>query len=277
MNYTHRVFILLFLIFSSCKVQFIATSHNNQSIPVKTIATDSITDIERYLIPFRDSINGIMNEVIGQASGDFIKEKPAGSLGNLAADAMLWKAIQINLEHGSSTLNQHNIQEKNKMFAIANYGGIRINQLSKGEITVGKIFELLPFENELVIVEVKGSVLMQWCNLIAKSGGWPIAGFKFDNSQDKAIHINGISNSTTYINHSDYSIAQLDFYTIKENEIYWVATNDYIANGGDYCDFLKECKQTKTGMLIRDLMIEYIKKMKILTPDKTHRITTVKE
>ena len=273
MNYTHRLFILLLLVLTSCKARFVATSHNNQSIPVTSIASDSLTDIERYLIPYRDSLSGIMNEVIGNATGDFKKEKPAGSLGNLTTDAILWKAIQLNLKLDSSA-----VQSGNKsIFAIVNYGGIRINQISKGNITIGKIFELLPFENELVIVEVKGSTLMQWCNLIAKSGGWPIAGFKFDISQDKAIQLQGIANNNSSMQTINDPVAPPKLFSIEEHETYWIATNDYIANGGDNCEFLKECKQTKTGILIRDVMIDYVKKMSRITPDTKNRITIIKE
>ena len=51
---------------------------------------------------------------------------------------------------------------------------------------------------------------------------------------------------------------------VNPDSIYIVATNDYIANGGDNCSFLKPCKRVNTGVLIRDLMIAYIQKHKVL-------------
>ncbi len=60
--------------------------------------------------------------------------------------------------------------------AFVNYGGIRISQLPKGEVTSGKIFELMPFDNIVVLQKLKGSVLQEFLDLIAERGGWPASG-----------------------------------------------------------------------------------------------------
>ena len=229
----------LFLI-TSCKTQYVATSNDKQLYKVTSSnQTDTLSSIELYLKPFRDSLNMTMNEVIGEAMGDFIKEKPSGSLGNLVVDAML-------ADDGCQMTDGRKVSG-----AITNPGGLRINQIPKGKITKGKIFELLPFENELVIVEVKGTVLRQWMELIKDNGGWPMT--EEVTSPSKILR--------------NYNL----------DSTYYIATNDYVANGGDNCGFLIPCKKYPTGKTIRELVIAFIKKSKIITPNQTYFIPFSKD
>ena len=92
MKIFNRILLLSLFFFTNCKTQFVATSTEKQLYKVtSTNQTDTLSEIEAYLKPFRDSLNITMNEVIGEAMGDFVKEKPSGSLGNLVVDAMLWQ------------------------------------------------------------------------------------------------------------------------------------------------------------------------------------------
>ena len=59
--------------------------------------------------------------------------------------------------------------------AFINYGGIR-SYLPKGDITIGRIFELMPFDNLIVLQEIKGDTLLSFLNFIAERNGWPISG-----------------------------------------------------------------------------------------------------
>ena len=281
----------------ACKSHYTASSHIDQQYVVKdSIPSDSVSALARYLQPFRDSLSQQMSEVIGSAQDNFLKEKPGGSLGNLVADAMDWKAQQLD-----STVAG----------AICNYGGVRLNQISKGIINKGKIYELMPFENELVIVQLKGSVLIQWLNAIAVAGGWPLrmqspviqsvnrsasdtvqhkhstqssqidlvlSNVKSSNTANCRLyflHNELIPSScdTIYREQPDGNIAMdISCYNIDKEKMYRIATNDYVANGGDHCDFLKNQRSVHTGVLIRDLLMDYIRQQKIVKPDPQHRI-----
>ncbi len=277
---------LLLLLFA-CKTHYAPASHTENLYSIKdSTVSDTISSIETYLKPFRDSLSGIMNEVIGVADGDFVKEKPGGSLGNMVTDAMIGKAEQILgdkkntyfLLQGKEPRGSKDY--KNCFVSISNYGGLRIPEIKKGNITKGKIFELLPFENELVILEMKGVVLSKWCDLIAKSGGWPTAHLYFSIQDEKAKIIH-TKNFIPWVNDYAKGYPPNDVYngfnhsiydTLNISETYYVATNDYVANGGDNCDFLKDQKRINTGILIRDIVIDYIKSNKTILPDNKKRI-----
>lgn len=51
-----------------------------------------------------------------------------------------------------------------------------------------------------------------------------------------------------------------------------IATNDYVANGGDQCEFLKACPQMHTGLLVRDAVTDYVRVKQHLIPDSLPRI-----
>lgn len=244
MKIFNRFLLLSLFILTSCRTHFVATSHDKQLYKITSNnPTDTLSDIEKYLKPFRDSLYHTMNEVIGEAMGDFLKEKPSGSLGNLVVDAMLYEArnSKFQIPNKDSQHTTYNLQLISG--AITNPGGLRMNQIPKGTITKGKIFELLPFENELVIVEVKGKIVKQWLELIKNNGGWPMAG-------DITLFSTGLPN-------------------FQEDATYYIATNDYVANGGDNCSFLIPCKKYSTGKTIRDLVIAFIQKSKTIVPNKT--------
>ena len=239
-----------------------------------------------------------MNEVIGVADGDFHKEKSGGSLGNLITDAMSEEAVKQN-----STC----------CAALFNPGGIRLPDVMKGNITRGKLLELIPFDNELVILELKGSILKKWLNAIGEAGGWPVrfvvgsvkntnrSSFicNYDtftlttpesiNSHAKIVerdhplpkillmfdHKSLISSysDSVYIEQVDGSLLlENNQFRIENDSTYHIATNDYVANGGDNCNFLKDQKRINTGLLIRDLVSNYIRQHKNIKPDEKNRI-----
>ena len=152
-------------------------------------------------------------------------------MGNWAADAVL---------------DQCNLAYKEPIdFAVVNYGGIRIPSLPKGDITTGKIFELMPFDNMMVVLEVNGKIVQQLFELIAQKGGWPVSkGVECSFSQE------GKLNSVT-----------INGNPIDNNKTYTIGLTDYVANGGDNCSFFKEQTQHNTGILFRDAFLQQVKSL----------------
>ena len=176
--------------------------------------------------PYKDSLDKEMHEVIAISSMAMPKGKPESLMGNFIANLML--------EKGAEYL------EDPVEFSVMNYGGLRIPELPNGEITKGKVFELMPFDNFLVIVEINGEVVKVLADHIAANGGWPVAGIKFKIKSGVAedIIINGKP--------------------LKKDKIYKVAISDYLADGGDNLSFLKLEKRKNLGVFLRDIILEYL-------------------
>jgi 2',3'-cyclic-nucleotide 2'-phosphodiesterase (5'-nucleotidase family) len=223
------VSIALLLLLSSCWVhQPLRYNYTGNTTTIE-INNNTIKDsIEQLsmLTPYRATLDKTMNAIIGETKTELKKAKPNGSLGNLVCDAMLWKAKQID-----STV----------CLAVANYGGIRIPSIPAGNITLGKVYELMPFENTISIIPVSGAFLDTLCQKIAKAEGMPISGFTMDIDNKKATSIL-IGNE------------KLDF-----SKTYSIAVNSYMAAGGDDCEFFIPMKKNTTNALIRDAILNYIK------------------
>lgn len=239
MKLTQSLIPIFCCLFLSCHTPYEVASLDTANEKVSAANADTLSAIALYLRPLRDSLSQVMDEKLSEAKGMFTKAKPSGSLGNFITDVMFWKAQQ---------------KQAQTLGVMYNYGGIRLNQIPDGPISKGKIYELLPFDNELVLVSIKGAVLKVWLQSVIKSGGWPI------------------SRSLAFTTDSLGDIAFNSGQSISDSVDYYVATNDYVANGGDDCTFLKGVSQIHTGMLTRDVMIEYLRMTPQVMPDTLQRI-----
>jgi 2',3'-cyclic-nucleotide 2'-phosphodiesterase (5'-nucleotidase family) len=180
----------------------------------------------RMLQPYKDSLSKQMDKVIGFAVNTMYKKQPECALGNLMADCVRTMAEK-----------KYN---KTVDVGMVNFGGIR-SYISKGDITVGKVFELMPFDNMLIIQQLRGDTLQLLLNRIAEKGGWPISGLTMQIKGNQALNVVV----------GGKALDSLAYYT--------VANSDYIANGGDDCNMLKPIPQTNGGYIIRDAIVDYIK------------------
>ncbi len=194
-------------------------------------ATDSIkpdlttASIEKMILPFRQGMAQQMNEVVGVAARELTYGSTQSLMGNWVCDAIL-----------SQT---YNFFGKKADFVANNQGGFRIRSIPKGDVTVGKIFELMPFDNQIVLVETPGTAVKSFCDYMAKRKGWPIAGIKFvivaDVGVAQDIRING---------------EPLDL-----NKKYLVGVSDYVVNGGDKCDVFKGLPTFNNAVLLRNIIL----------------------
>ncbi len=224
-------FIVAFFVIavSSCH-----TPYQSQSLEYKTYR---ITDAQAkdsavlsFLQPYSENVNRTMNDIVGVADISLDKKQPEGSLGNFMVDAFLAMAAE-----------KYNTKVD---IAIVNFGGIRLNQLPAGNVTNGKIFELMPFDNLLILQKLKGDVLQQFLDLTAAKGGWPVAGMTMQIKDKKAINV------------------MIAGKPLDSNATYTVVNSDFIANGGDNADMLRPVPQITNGYLMRDAILDYIKKLK---------------
>src|SRR5690606_2596542 len=126
---------------------------------------------------------------------------------------------------------------KSVSIALQNGGGIRAS-ISKGPITLGDVMTVLPFNNELVAIELTGDQLLRALERSvsaypAQNGGFlHVSGIKFTFDPEKDPYSRVVS---VEILNSDGEYEPLD-----KDKSYMVATNSFTAKGGDGYDSLKE-------------------------------------
>ncbi len=148
------------------------------------------------------------------------------------------------------TLKQGNLvfqarEKKNIDLCLLNHGGIR-SILPKGNVTSRTAYEIMPFENSLVVVGLKGEQIFELVNyfIVAKKPH-PLSGITFTIGKDqvaKNILIQGKP--------------------VEKETIYYVATNDYLANGGDSMNFFKKGVQRyDLNYKLRNVLIDFFKEV----------------
>ena len=224
-------FIVLLFCFAgfSCNTTYQSQSLQHKSYRINdTQQKDSA--VLAFLNPYSTNVNKTMNDVVGIADKSLDKKQPECTLGNFMVDAFLAMAT----EKYTTKVD----------VGFLNFGGMRLTQLPAGNVTNGKIFELMPFDNLLILQKLKGDVLQQFLDLTAAKGGWPVAGITMQIKEKKAVNV------------------MIDGKPLDPNVIYTTVNSDFVANGGDNADMLRTVPQITNGYLMRDALFDYIKKLK---------------
>lgn len=199
-----------------------------QRIGVDSMAAPADSSVARFLQPYREGLNRSMNEVLTHSTARIEKGQPDAPLNDLLCDALLKEA---QLRYGKPIDMSH-----------LNYGGIR-NNLPNGDITTGSIFEVMPFDNQLVVLTLRGDMLQQLLDHFANGDKLVVGGIR------AKVHA-GHAHDVTFANGR----------TLQPNELYTVAMSDYIADGGDNAGFLKNAVKRETlTYLIRDALLDYFR------------------
>lgn len=241
-------FLQVLLILSiGCKTQYkpVQSRFTNLKVGAGTDSSRTPLITERFLKPYRKGIQDSFSKVLTTTPIAMVKKRPGGSLGNLVTSAMLGYYYQYMDTHKKKD------GELPPCFVLMNYGGIRLKEIPKGPITVGKIFELLPFENTIVQIEISGSTLANLLRTINKTGGWPSLDVNFPYESE-----NEQENKST---------ASLEEIAAEPSVL--LITNNYIAQGGDNCSVLKTLPQQDSQILLRNAVINYLKDKKTYWPD----------
>lgn len=227
-KHLYTIFAAALLTLSAC-----TTARTEFDITSRLIPVDAHWDqtpepeMEALVAQYKTSVDSIMHIVIGTASQYMEAARPGSLLTNLTADIIKSEA--------ASTFGEPTD------LAITNIGGIR-NPLMQGEITLGTVYSIFPFDNTLCLIKLKGSDLRALFDIIASRGGEAVSHeVRMTLADEKA---------------SDLTI---DGVPIDDNRIYSVATIDYVANGGDHmtpCLNATERKNSATSL--RDAVINYI-------------------
>ena len=208
--------------------------HNSQSEVTPKIANIELIEVngslqhdamENLIAPYKAEKEESMSVIIGESEETITVGKPESKLTNLIADILLTEARKYIADTD---------------MAVTNIGGIR-RPLYEGNITIGDVFEILPFDNSLLVFEYKGSDILALADAIAKKGGESISGMSLTINGEKAenVKINGLP--------------------IDSAKIYKVVTTDYLSWGNDQLEPLANyINSTPLNMMMRDAMFDYV-------------------
>jgi 2',3'-cyclic-nucleotide 2'-phosphodiesterase (5'-nucleotidase family) len=203
-----------------------------------TLAPDP--EMSALIAPYMREMNLRMNTVIAWSETELVRGRPEGLLNNLSADIVRFRAVQ---EMG-----------RRVDIGVVNLGGLRA-PLPQGNITVGNIYELMPFENTISVLELDGEQVQTMANQLAVRGGEPVSGIRFRIENGRAVDI------------------LVGYEPLRLDRTYLVATNSYMADGGDGVPvFLEARSRTDLPVLIRQAMIEYIRLRRHLNYQLEQRI-----
>jgi len=188
------------------------------------------TTAEATIRPYRQQMAKQMNEVLGTSAQELPKVGVGETaLGNFVAQVQLTQSLPL--------------YKKNIDMSLMTTGGLRAG-IPQGPVTLSHIFELSPFENQLVILTLPGSTVQKLFNEAARTRELIIqnATFTIKDAQPTQILINGKALDT--------------------GKTYKVVMSDYLANGGDDLSFLSEATAVEpVGILVREALIRHIQEL----------------
>ncbi|UCD98482.1 MAG: S8 family serine peptidase [Chloroflexota bacterium] len=203
----------------------------------QTVVPDPV--ITGLVSGYEADIDAIKNEVIGSTSTGVTRDyRYESEMGDWVTDIM--RAHMPGTD-----------------FAFTNSGGLRAD-IDVGEITFGEIFEVMPFDNTNVIVDLTGDEVRQVLEegISGAHGVIQVSGLSFAFDYDAPVGSRIIGD---VINLSTSS-------PLEASTIYKVAVNDFMASGGDEYFTLAAAPQVNTYALIRDLLVDWVKANSPFTP-----------
>ncbi|MGL5957912.1 MAG: 5'-nucleotidase C-terminal domain-containing protein [Phocaeicola sp.] len=186
---------------------------------------------QQLLQSYKESVDSIMSPIIGKSVSTLVAKRPEGELSNLLADIL----------RNSTTP----YIGKPADVAIMNVGGVR-KSLPAGPISYGDIFQVTPFENSLTIVDMSGATLLTLFRQIAAKGGEGISGVQLVITENKEL-----------------VTATVGGKEVVEDQLYRVATVDYVADGNDGMPAFRDATNRiePNGETMRKLFLDYVHQM----------------
>lgn len=252
MRFTHFFILLFFLVFSSCKQEKLQLSkiEGAQIQITDSLTTDS--DIEAFIKPFRDNIQKDLDSALAFSIDTYSKKDGEfnTAVGNFMADAIYSEANPIFKSRTGNDIDM----------VLINHGGIRAT-LNKGNVSKRTAFQLMPFENNIVVIALKAKQINSLIDYLTKAKrAHPISKLKL--TIDKNFKV---------VN------SKIKGKAIQEGNTYYVATSDYLYNGGDNMSFFKPNDTIYIlDYKIRNALIDKFKKLDTIKPTIDDRFIQIK-
>ena len=233
-----RYFVLILTVFTllSCVEKKLHVNKiQGKQIPISEVLSEN-KSIEKFIAPYRNHIDEDLNAILAYAPENIDKKGVwQTKIGNLQSTVTLASANKVF----------HLRENKNVDICLLNNGGIRAI-INKGNVTTRTAFELMPFENNLVVLSLKGEQILEMVNYIIKEKKpHPLAGLTF------TIDKNEVAKNILVQN------KPLDL-----QKTYYVATNDYLYHGGDNMNFFKKAiDMYDLDYKVRNVWVDYFKEV----------------
>jgi 2',3'-cyclic-nucleotide 2'-phosphodiesterase (5'-nucleotidase family) len=220
--------IIALILFDACRTPISLSEKQHALIPFDTAVAEYSTEIESLIQPYRDQFQDAMSAIVGYTDKAMVKSRPEGALGQLVAEMVYSEATSL---------------QSDLAFALLNHGGLR-TPLPKGAISQQVVYELMPFDNEMVVLGISSEQMDILAEVVKRKGGDPIY-FR------QGGYLEFSSNESKFRLGND----------MEPNELVYIATSDYLANGGDGYAILQSAKiRINSGILIRDIILNSFKK-----------------
>lgn len=239
--FSYFVILLTFSSLFSCKTQELY----NYKVEGKKIGITTEKgknkEIEAYVAPYRDKITKELDSVLAYCpeTMDKSKGKWQTTIGNLLAT--------IVVELGNPVFEKR--EHKSINICLLNSGGIR-SIIPQGNVSSRTAFEVMPFENALFVVALKGTQIRSMGTyLMTEKKPHPLYGIQF------------------FVDKNDLTVKRIlvNGKELEDDKTYYVATSDYLSNGGDNMTFFKESTEKyDLDYKIRNVLIDYFKKVDTL-------------
>ena len=224
----------------------VANVQTQKNIPINNELKND-EEFVKVITPYKHKLDAEMSQKISHTNVDLTKQGNNSNLGNLLADYTFGGAnewAKINLK-------------RNIDAALINIGGIRTT-IGKGDILLKSVFEVMPFENEVIIVKMKGRDLQGLFDYYAKT----------------QVN-NPVSHLYIETNNGQISKTLINGKPVNPAQDYYIATSDYLALGGDNITFFSKGESISTGIKLRDLFIDYFRKNPEVVPNTDVRLNFI--
>lgn len=243
---------LLFLFLASCKF---SSDYTPARIEGKQLQiTDSIPadeSLSEFIQPYKENIDREMSQVLSYSLFDLTKRDGElnTAIGNMMADAVMELSNPVFKSRTGNSID----------IVLLNHGGIR-SSISKGPVTTRTAYQVMPFENEVVVAKMNGKYVRQMVHYLIDAGtAHPVSGLKLEIGKDNSIKKVLIKGQP-----------------LEDNKDYYVATNDYLLNGGDNMVFFSNASEvTDLDYKIRNLLIDYFKQQDTIAPVRDYRFIRI--
>ena len=228
------IFALLTILLFACRSLTVTKVESNNIRLDSTLTVIPDARVESVIVPYRIILMHEINEVLCIAKFPIYGGRPESPLTNFCADL-------IRSESDSVCLRQ--FPSIHIAIAMVNRGGLRV-PIPKGEVKVQDMFELMPFENKVVFLKMSGSDLQRFIDHMASHGGEGVSGMKFGIRENKGIN------------------PEIEGKPLDDSKTYWLATSDYLANGGDGNVILKGIhERVSPEVKLREMFIDHLRKL----------------
>lgn len=232
-----QVFHLVFL--AACSSYTPVSEAVQESYTISSSQSDD-AKAETLIRPYREPMQASMAETLCYSSAPAVKGLPESTLGNLVTDLLR---------------NEIAYEGQKADFCFLNTGGLRV-EWPQGAITRNLVFELMPFENDLVMVRMNRTQIDTLLSGVALKGGAPLSGIRLEllgNTVQKWL-----------------------VPAKPDAEAYWLLTSDYLVNGGDkykirYEELIRLNLKVRDG--IQKALVQINKRGETLNPTLDGRTT----